>query len=139
MHALSVVGYDTDDEYEDSQIRYTRRNKGKRYTQLPKDESHDPSSQSQYGDSDSSHLRVDSVSMYGDSNSYTFAQDSHSDRRNSESLGSSEEFCSDSEVPSKQTYIQRPKEGGIVSPHQPPVIVSFKCMRMNPPALIIDT
>lgn len=115
---FSVVGYDSDDEYEEDGVQYTRRNKGKKYSKLPKDDSQERfpcHTGSQYSDSDASHshLHVDSVSMYGDTNSYMFTQDSHSDRRNSESLPSSEEFASDSENPGKQSYVHVRKEGGI--------------------------
>ncbi|KAL4228125.1 Amyloid-beta A4 precursor protein-binding A member 1 [Mactra antiquata] len=102
-------GYDSDDEYDEDEPHYTRRNHGKKYTQLAKEDSQEYTT-SHNQSYDSSQLRVDSVSMYGDSNSYTFTQDSHSDRRNSESLPSSEDFNSDSEIPTKHIYVQR-KEG----------------------------
>lgn len=111
MHDLSVLGYDSDDEYDDDEPHYTRRNHGKKYSQLAKEDSQEYTmSHNQLYDS--SQLRVDSVSMYGDSNSYTFTQDSHSERRNSESLPSSEDFNSDSEIATKHIYVQR-KEGGL--------------------------
>ena len=113
MHACFILGYDSDDEDEDD-LRYTRRNKGKKYTQIPKGESMDHSEPSHYIDRDGIHStpRIDSVSMYGDSNVYAYTQDSHSDRRNSESQCSSEDFCSDSESLTKHAYIQKPREGG---------------------------
>lgn len=119
VHGLSVVGYDSDDEFEDEGVHYTRRNKGKKYSKIPKDDTQDqfqcPVTGSQLSDSDASYrqCRVDSVSMYGDSNSYMFAQDSHSERRNSGSIPSSEDFPSDSEHAGKQSYVHVRKEGGI--------------------------
>ncbi|XP_060556036.1 uncharacterized protein LOC132716731 isoform X3 [Ruditapes philippinarum] len=104
-------GYDSDDEYDDDDVRYTRRNRGKKYSQLAKDDSQDYTNRSHYLDNDTSQLRIDSVSMYGDTNSYTFTQDSHSDRRNSESLGSSEDFNSDSDITTKHAYVRSRKEG----------------------------
>ncbi|XP_053405877.1 uncharacterized protein LOC123566423 isoform X2 [Mercenaria mercenaria] len=104
-------GYDSDDEYDDDDVRYTRRNRGKKYSQLAKDDSQDYTCHSHYTDNDTSQLRVDSVSMYGDTNSYTFTQDSHSDRRNSESLASSEDFNSDSDITTKHAYVRSRKEG----------------------------
>ena len=112
MHACYILGYDSDDE-DDDDVRYTRRNKGKKYSQIPKDESMEHSEPSQYSDGDvSSTRRIDSVSMYGDTNMFAYTQDSHSDRRNSESQCSSEDFCSDSESLTKHAYIRKPREGG---------------------------
>lgn len=112
MHDLSVVGYDSDDDYDDDDVHYTRSSQGKKYSQLAKDDSQDYACDGQY--LDTSQIRVDSVSMYGDSNSYTFTHDSHSDRRNSESLASSEEFNSDSEITTKLAFIHSRKEGGLI-------------------------
>lgn len=104
-------GYDSDDE-DDEDVRYTRRNKGKKYSQIPKDESVDHSEPSQYSDGDvGSTRKIDSVSMYGDTNMFAYTQDSHSDRRNSESQCSSEDFCSDTESLTKHAYIRKPREG----------------------------
>lgn len=105
-------GYDSDDEDDDS-VQYTRRNKGKKYSQIPKDESVSHHSESShYSDGDLSSVRkIDSVSMYGDTNMYAYTQDSHSDRRNSESQCSSEDFCSDTESLTKHAYIRKPREG----------------------------
>lgn len=105
-------GYDSDDENEENDVRYTRRNRGRYYTKIPKDDSRDVTScHSQYFDNGSSHLQVDSVSMYSDCNSFTFTQDSHSDRRNSESHGSSDDFNSDSEMVMKHNFIHAKREG----------------------------
>ena len=114
MHACYILGYDSDDEDDDS-VQYTRRNKGKKYSQIPKDESVSHHSESShYSDGDVSSVRkIDSVSMYGDTNMYAYTQDSHSDRRNSESQCSSEDFCSDTESLTKHAYIRKPREGGI--------------------------
>ena len=115
---FSVVGYDSDDEYEEEGLQYTHRNKGKKYSKLAKDDSEDRfpcHTGSQYSDSDTSHshLHVDSVSMYGDSsNAYMFTQDSHSERRNSESVPSSEDCASDTDHTTKHVR----KEGGISGP-----------------------
>lgn len=117
VHDLSVLGYDSDDECDDDDVHYTRRNRGKYYTQLAKDDSQDHTTRNQYSDNDTSQLRVDSVSMYGDTNSYMFTQDSHSDRRNSESLASSEDFNSDSDITTKHAYIHPRKEGGLTLFH----------------------
>lgn len=107
------LGYDSDDEYDDDDVRYTRRNRGKKYSQLAKEDSQDYTNRGHYMENDTSQLRIDSVSMYGDTNSYTFTQDSHSDRRNSESLASSEDFNSDSDITTKHAYVRSRKEGGL--------------------------
>jgi len=122
---FSLVGYDSDDdEYDDDDVRYTRRNKGKKYSQLAKDDSVERyagyGGVGRYGENVIDHLRIDSVSQYGDSNSYTFAQDSHSDRRNSESIASSEDCGSDTDALNKQAYVQTRREGGrwlLLYPH----------------------
>ncbi|XP_052793893.1 uncharacterized protein LOC128227417 isoform X2 [Mya arenaria] len=105
-------GYDSDDEYDDDDVRYTRKSNGKQYSQLPKDDATERYGyERDYTGPGTSYLNVDSVSMYGDSNAFKFAQDSHSDRRNSESLASSEDFGSDADVPGREAYAHTRKEG----------------------------
>lgn len=115
LHGCYFIGYDSDEEYDEDDVRYTRRNRGKKYSQIPKDDATEQftsHSHNKSGGNGMSNARVDSVSMYGDTNSYAFTQDSHSERRNSESITSSEDMGSETEISGRPGHNRR--EGGTI-------------------------
>lgn len=113
MHALCSVGYDSDDECEESGgMRYTRRNKGKKYAPLRKDDSLEHGAAGKVRDrSGVGSNGAASVSANGRAGSSVNHVNNH--RHNSDPRYSSEENASDAEHPSQGSYV-RQQAGGII-------------------------
>lgn len=104
MHAFCSVGYDSDDEGEESvAMRYTRRNKGKKYAPLRKDDSLD------HGASGKVRDRSNGASVSANGRAGSNHVNNH--RQNSDPTYSSEENASDAEPLSQVSYV-RQQPGG---------------------------
>lgn len=120
-------GYETDDEYEDNEdMRYVRRNKGKKYASVPSDEGSEKSAYRTFSEKVSSDLSSSSSlghekdtcykdglhsAAHGAPNSSSCARTSTPARHYSGSQGSSEDSASDeAESPSNSTtaYVNTP-------------------------------
>lgn len=111
MHAFCSVGYDSDDECEESGgMRYTRRNKGKKYAPLRKDDSLEHGAASKVRDRSGFGSNGASISANGRAGSAVNHVNNH--RHNSDPRYSSEENASDGEPPSQGSYV-RQQAGGI--------------------------
>lgn len=125
------LGYETDDEYEDNEdMRYVRRNKGKKYASVPSDEGSEKSAYRTFSEKVSSDLSSSSSlghekdtcykdglhsAAHGAPNSSSCARTSTPARHYSGSQGSSEDSASDeAESPSNSTtaYVNTPAPRG---------------------------
>ena len=111
MHDSLFIGYESDDEYEDREgIQYTRRNKGKKYAPLQKDDSLDNvcSQNGHFGVHDTDNRHTGFVRSASQPQNDSHLQNDH----NSE-YSSTEDYGSDLEPTSQNAYV-REVHGGIV-------------------------